>query len=143
MVQMDMSQEKAPVRKKLMPEGWRKLTIIECEPSVSKGGNDMFIITWRDQETGYEEKVYAVATQGKRWFLKTILTACGIPAGKDGIYDWNTSDIIGKEIIGLFEHEPNEYINRNGETVKTTQHRLTEVKSITEADEHIEWDKDK
>lgn len=132
---MDMSGEKAMKRKRLLEEGWRKFTILDCKEETSKAGNEMFKFTIRDVETGYEEDIYAIATKGKRWFLKTILSAVGCQAGEDGIYDWNTDDVINKEFMGLVEHESNEYINRDGDTVKGTQHRIVEVK----AEEAVNW----
>jgi hypothetical protein len=134
--QHNMSDEKAPSKKKLLPEGIRGFEVVSCEPSISKSGNDMFIVELKDIETQYIDKVYLVATQGKRWALKQLLTACGVTAGKDGVYDWSTSDIIGKEINGEVEHEDNEYINREGVTIKGKQHRIV---SFTER----EWDADK
>ena len=115
---MNMTNEKAPKRKKLLPEGWRKFTIINCVPSKSKSGNDMFIFTIRDRETAYEEDIYAIATEGKRWFLKNLLTAVGCAAGQDGVYAWDIPEVLNKDFLGLVEHEPNEYINREGETIK-------------------------
>jgi len=131
-----MNQEKAPSKRKLLPEGNRGFEVVSCEPSVSKSGNDMFIVELKDIETQYIDKVYLVATQGKRWALKQLLTSCGVPAGKDGVYDWSTSDILGKEVNGEVEHEDNEYINREGVTIKGKQHRIV---SFTER----EWDADK
>ena len=126
--QHDMNDESKPNIKKLLDKGWRKFTITNCEEAISKGGNEMFIMTFTDEETGYEDTIYAISVKGKRWFLKSILIACNIEAGQDGVYDWDIKDIINVEIAGLVEHEPNEYINRQGDTVKTTQHRIAEVK---------------
>lgn len=134
---MNMSDEVAPSRKKLLEEGWRDFVIKSCAPSTSKSGNEMFIMDIMDKKTGYMDKIYPIATPKKRWFLKTILAACGIPASADGVYEWNVSDIVGKEVRGLVEHEPNEYINRNGETVKTMQHKIVEIAPMVEE----EWDK--
>ena len=132
----DMSQEKAPSRKKLIPEGWNQMTILSCEPSVSKAGNAMKIVELNYEPMSYTEKIYLVAEQGKRWQLKKLLIACGIEAGKDGIYDWNDEDIVGKKISVLNEPEDNEYINRNGDTVKTKQNRFSDF-------EPFAWDDDK
>ena len=128
-----MSSEKPIIRKRLLDEGWRVFEIISCEPSVSKGGNEMFIFEFKDEETQYVDKTYAVATQGKRFFLKSILAACGVPAAADGVYDWEIKDVIGKKIQGLVEHEDNEWINRQGDTVTTKQHRIVEIKPREES----------
>jgi len=141
MTKMDMSKETAPKRKYLLPEGWRRFTILSCEPSVSKSGNAMFLIDVQDDEKNYVDTLYAVSVEGKRWFLKMILTACGIPAGQDGVYDWEAKNIIGKKVMGLVEHEPNEFINREGITVKTTQHRIVEFKTPNEAQAYTETEK--
>jgi hypothetical protein len=133
------SNEKAPKKKKLLPEGWRKFTILGCKPTTSKGGNPMYVFSIQDCETGYEEDIYAVNVEGKRWFLKMMLEALGIVADKKGVTDWDPSQLVNKEFMGLVEHEPNEYINRDGETVKTTQHRITEVKSFEEVEAGVEW----
>ena len=131
----DMSKETVPKRKKLLPEGWRQFTILDCKETTSKAGNEMFVFTIRDTETGYEEDIYAVATPKKRWFLKTILSAVGCEGGEDGVYNWDIPQVINKEFQGLVEHERNDYINRDGETVKGVQHRITEVKSV----EDVSW----
>lgn len=134
---MDMSNEKKPVVKKLLPEGWRKFSIKSAEAKVSKQGNDMFVVNICDIETGYTEDIYLVATPGKRWLLKELLASCGINRGSDDKYSWDIPDILNKEIAGLVEHEPNEYINRSGETVKTTIHRIN---SFDLVNNQIQWD---
>ena len=125
---MDMKDEKPPKIRKLLPEGWRRFLIVSGKEEVSKGGNEMIVFTIRDQETGYEEPIYAVSKPGKRWFLKQILTSVGCQAGQDGVYNWEMEDVVNNEFLGLVEHEPNEYINREGDKVTTTQHRITDVK---------------
>jgi hypothetical protein len=139
----DMSKEKAPKRKKLLPEGWRKFSILDCKSSTSKQGNAMFIFPIKDCETGYEEDIYAVAEEGKRWFLKSILDSIGITPDKKGVYDWEIGQLINKEFMGLVEHEPNEFINRDGETIKTTQHKIVEAKSVEEVEAGVTWGPEK
>ena len=135
--QMDMSSEEAPKRKKLLEEGWRKFVIVSCEPEISTKGNDMFVIRLKDVETEYVETIYAISAKGKRWMLKAILTACGVPAGADGVYDWSTSDIINKGVEALNEHEENKWIDRDGNDRCTKQNRLVE---FAEQDANIAWD---
>lgn len=144
--EMDMSQEKKPNIKRLLPEGRRDFEIVGCEEKTSKSGNIMFVFECKDIETGYIDTWYAVAEQGKRWFLKSILSACGCEAGKDGVYEWDISDVIGKNISGLVIHEDNEYINREGEKVKRKQHKIQDVSDlkITESKpkKEVAWDED-
>ena len=84
----------------------------------------MFVIGMKDKETGYVDSIYAVATEGKRWVLKNILSSCGVKAGADGVYDWSSSDIIGKEVVGEVEHEDNTWINREGNEITSKQHKI-------------------
>lgn len=132
---LDMSEEKKPNIKKLLPTGWRDFKITGCSNEVtSKKGNKQYILKIQDKETGYEEDLYAVSEPKKRWFLKTILDACNVPS-VDGKYDFEpplSNVLIGKDIKGNVIHEPNNWINRNGEEVKAFQHRIDEVKSMEE-----------
>lgn len=135
-MKMDFSQEKAPQRKKLLMEGWNAMTVNSCEPSVSKKGNQMMIIGLMTEKKDYIETIFLVSESGKRWMLKKLLTACGIAAGQDGIYDWEPENIINKSVNVLVEHEDQEFIDRNGETKKIKQNRVVDF-------EPIEWDHEK
>lgn len=135
---MDMTQEQKPKRKKLLPEGWRPLTIVGCSDEVlSKGKkNKQYIIVIKDDETGYEEDFYAVSEPGKRWALKNLLESCAVPC-ENGVYKFEKplkETIVGKKVDGLYEHEDTEYINREGVNIKGKQHRIVEFREQ-------EWDK--
>jgi len=125
---MDMSEEKAPKIKQLLPEGNRPSKIVSCKESKSKAGNQMFIIGFRDKETGYVTDVYAVAEKGKRWFLKMVLEACTADFSK-----WEITDILEKDVMCKVVHEDNEWTNREGDTIITKQHKIIGV-------ENISWD---
>ncbi len=129
---MDFSGEKEPMVKKLLQQGWREFEIVDCVPETSKSGNDMFVFHMKDVATEYVDRVYAIAVQGKRWMLKSILLSCDVEAGQDGKYKWNFDSVMNKKIMGFVEHEPNEFINRNNETVKTIQHKITKFKKNSE-----------
>lgn len=126
----DMSEETAPKRKVLIPEGWRKTKIKGCKEQVSKAGNNMFVFEFLDITTDKVYEVHAIATPKKRYLLKKILSSCNVGAASDGVYKWDIPDVIGKEINVLIEHEPNEYINREGVTVKGVQHRVSDVDEL-------------
>lgn len=130
---MDMSEEKEPKVKQVLPEGWRKIKITDIRKETSKAGNEMFIFEFTDTENQYSEDFYAVATKGKRWNLKSILSACGISADSNGEYKWGKADVLDKEIKAFNQPEDNEYINRNGDTVQTKQNRFTKF-------EQVAWD---
>lgn len=135
--EMDMSNEKKPSRKVLLPEGWREFKIKDMEETMSKSGNNMFIITVTDTKTGNDDTWYSVAEPKKRWFLKSILSACDCAGGEDGVYKWDKSDVIGKKVAGLVEHEDNKWINRDGEEITTKQHRVVDIDVV---DNKISWD---
>ena len=120
----DMSRES---NRGLLPEGWRKFKIVKCEKAVSKAGNEMFIFNLQDAITKKVEQVYAIATQGKRWFLKSLLAACDIPASQDGIYEWDVEDVLDQDIMGKVEHIDERWINREGEKITSTKGKITEI----------------
>lgn len=125
---MDMSGEKE--KGKLLPEGWREFEILECSEETSKAGNEMFKFKIIDIELQQEEEIYAIATQGKRWFLKQILTACGVEAGQDGVYEWDIPDVLTKTIMGKVEHQQETWIDREGKSRTTPKHKIVEVKAV-------------
>ena len=128
MFEMDMSHEKE--KKQALPEGWREFEILTCEPEISKSGNDMFVFVFVDTELNQEEAIYAVAVEGKRWFLKQILTACGIEATKESVFKWDIPDVLNKTVFGRVEHIPEEWIDRKGETRVTKKGKIVEVKAL-------------
>ena len=122
--QHDMKDEKAPAQ--LLPEGARLVRVTEMIEGVSKKGNQMFTTTLEDVKTHKSMPVWLVGEKGKRWMLKQLLTACELPAGQDGVYDWSVKDVIGKSVIAMIEHVEEEWVNREGETVKTPKAKVTE-----------------
>jgi len=144
--EMDLSNEKKPSFKVLLPEGNRRFKIVGIEEKQSKAGNDMLIITAQDSETLYDDTWFAILAPGKRWFLKMLLSAVGCKAAEDGIYSFDIDDIIGKDVMGLVVHEDNEWINREGVTIYGKQHKVTDIKEADpeeikeQTDEEKEWD---
>lgn len=135
----DLSNEKKPTRKLLMPEGWRNQKIISVSYGTSKKGNPQFIFSMFDSEKNYTTDVYAINVSGKRWALKSIMDACGYEK-VDEKYDLSEESVVkstkDKELCCLFEHEDNEWINRDGETIQTKQHRIVDFKPV----EEVAWD---
>lgn len=122
--------EQPPKDTRLLPEGWRGFEIVTGDDKPSKAGNPMYILGLKDEETGIVANVYAIRTPGKRWVLKTILEALGIEKQEDDNYNY-LPEIMNKKIMGEVVHEPNEYINRQGETVNSTQHRINAFRTYT------------
>lgn len=136
-----MKDEKPP--RKLLPIGWRRFKITQCKEGTSKAGNDKFVIDLLDKETNHIEELHLISVPGKRWMLKRLLEACKVKASEDHVYEWDISEIIDCEILGYIEHEPNEYINRAGETIKGVQAKVTDFQEAPKTDEEKLWDGDK
>jgi hypothetical protein len=122
--------ETPPKDTRLLPEGWRGFEIITGEDKPSKAGNPMFTLQLKDVELGIVVNIYLIRTPGKRWNLKQVLEAVGVDKQDDDNYDY-LPELIGKKVMGEVVHEPNKFINRNGDEVETTQHRLASFKTFT------------
>jgi hypothetical protein len=114
--------EKSP--KRILPQGWRKFVVLSGSEGTSKAGKPKVILTIKDVEAEYVEEVHLSTQPGTAWVWGHLVKACGI--GKEQAPTWEI--ICNKEIMGLIEHEPNEYIDREGNTVKTMQHRYVDFK---------------
>ena len=126
----NMKNEKPP--RQVLPEGWREFKIVDIQETVSKAGNTMFIVSLSDKETEAAIDVYCIATEGKRWMLKSLLTALGVTAGQDGVYDWDADEVIGKMVSGKVKNEDEEWIDREGEKRTTPKSKIMEFKVVGE-----------
>ena len=126
---MQMNGEVAPKKKVLLPIGWRRFKIESAEEMTSKSGNPMFKFSLCDLETLSFHDVYAVSTEGKRWFLKMLLAVCNVAAAADGVYDWDTSDVLDQIVQGRVEHEPNDWVDRNGVQRTEQQSKIVEIRT--------------
>lgn len=124
MPEYDMSQEKRPAS--MLPEGVRLVRVTEMILGKSKNGNEMYTTTIEDVKTHKSMQVWLVATPKKRWLLKSLLESCSIFSVSDGIYKFETSDIIGKSVIALIEHFVEPWINKSGEEVMQNKAKVTE-----------------
>lgn len=122
--------EKPPKDTRLLPEGWRGFDIISGDDKPSKSGNPMYTLGLRDEKLGIVVNVFAVRTPGKRWVLKMILEALGIEKQEDDNYDY-LPKILNKKIMGEVIHEPNKWINREGDEIETIQHKINSFKTYT------------
>jgi len=135
----DMSQEKKP--SSILPEGQRVVRITEMIETTSKAGNRMFQTVLEDVKTLSSMTVFLVAEPKKRWMLKSLLTACNVPAGADGVYSWDVEDVIGKSVIANVEHYTEPWINREGKEVMLNKAKVTEFigGEISPAGEVVAW----
>ncbi|MGA2875525.1 MAG: hypothetical protein ABSE82_08305 [Nitrososphaerales archaeon] len=129
----DMSQEKEMVLREVIPEGERTLKILNVEEGTSKAGNPQIIWTIMDVETEKCDVLYTIATQGKRWALKSILFACGVPIADGEIYSFEMEDLIDKTIIGFNKHVTEDWINSKGENVPQEKNKFTKFMPINKS----------
>jgi len=122
--QHQMKDERRPPS--ILQEGARLVRVTEMIFGTSKNGNEMYTTTIEDTKTHKSMQVWLVATPKKRWMLKSLLTACELPAGEDGVYDWSVKDVIGKSVIAMIEHVTEPWINKEGVEVQQTKAKVTE-----------------
>jgi hypothetical protein len=120
----DMKDEKKP--SKLLPAGDRVVRIAAMVEKISKAGNKMFVATLFDEQTKNEMDVFLVAEKGKRWFLKMLLSAVGIEPNDDGVFEWDTDDVVGKSVVARVEHFTEPWVNREGNEVQINKAKVTE-----------------
>lgn len=138
----NMNGEKSPSRKQLLPEGSRAMEVVGVEYGTSKSNNPQFIFSVKDNLTGYVDKFYCVDVQGKRGNLKMMLDACNVQPDETGNYNWDNPDVIGKKIVCDIVHEPNDYINKKGDTVHGKQHKIVEISAfeVSHSNGDIAWE---
>ena len=124
MPEYNMSEERRPPS--ILQEGARLVRIAEMIFGTSKNGNEMYTVTIEDTKTHKSMQVWLVATPKKRWRLKSLLAACEVPASEDGVYSFETKDIIGKSVIAMIEHVTEPWTNREGVEVMQTKAKVTE-----------------
>lgn len=114
-------------KKVMLPSGWREFTITSCVEKESKAGNPMFMFMFKDLELQEDVEIYAVAVEGKQWFLKSILQACNIQPDENGVMDWDIPDLIGKKVKGYIEHVTEKWINRDNIEVESDNWKMSKV----------------
>jgi hypothetical protein len=117
-----------------MPDGWHDFEIVNLTEQKSKQNNDMFVakvVSAEDYGVGCD--VYLLAEKGKKWFLKQLLTACGIVSDEEGHMLWDIPDIEGKTVSGRIEHQQDkDWIDREGKTQPgKNKARIVEFKKMT------------
>ncbi len=125
---MNMKGEKM---RTLVNEGWHDFEIVKIKEETSKAGNQMFIASVAladNPQQGLD--VYLVAEEGKRWFLKQLLIACGIEPDVEDNFSWDIPDVEGKTVQGRIEHVNEEWIDREGKTRNTPKAKLVEFKRL-------------
>jgi len=137
--QDNMSEEKRPPT--LLPEGHRQVRVTEMIAGTSKRRNKQFVTTIEDTKTHKSMQVWLVSEPKKRWMLKSLLTAVGVPAGADGVYDWSVADVIGKQVTAVIEHVKEPWVNREGKTVDSIKAKVTEF-YVAEKEPPTVWEEE-
>lgn len=133
----NMKDERKP--SSLFPAGERIIRVLEMIETKSKAGNRMFQTVIEDVKTHATMTIFLVAEPKKRWMLKSLLTACQLPAGEDGVYNWDTTDVIGKTVVAMVEHYPEDWINREGNKVTSDKAKVTDFLSAPLSEEEVIW----
>ncbi len=135
----NMSEEKKPAS--ILPEGLRTVRVTEMIKGLSKAGNNQFVTTIEDTQTRESMQVWLVSEPKKRWMLKSLLAAVKAPASEDGVYDWSTTDVIGKKVIANIKHYKEPWINREGNEVMLDKCKVSEFLMSDEQENTIDADK--
>lgn len=122
---MNMNNESERV---LIPEGWHQFRVGNIEEKTSKAGNMMFVVNLTRVSGAGAIDVYCVAEEGKRWMLKQLLDACRIIADPEGNYNWAIEDVKNEIVEARIEHEPNDWIDREGNSRSDMRARVQEFK---------------
>lgn len=117
----------------LMPEGWNTVLVVDVTIETSKQGNEMWVIVTEHPETGSVDKTYAVTNKKTGWVFSSFLKACGYKRNAQGIYE-NVEPIncIEISVDAQNKPEPNEFINRDGETVKEMRNKFVLFRKASE-----------
>lgn len=119
----NMRGEKEP--NAIFEDGWHQFEVVDIKEEISKNANEMFVISLAlSSNPRMGTDVYAIAVEGKRWFLKMFLDACGIQPDEAGDYNWDKEDVIGKNIEGLVENQEETWLDRNGNEKKTPKSKI-------------------
>ena len=129
-----MSKEKRP--KNLLPLGWQEFEITACtDEFLSSNNNPQYKLDFSHKESGKTIEIYAVNIPKKRWLLKNIMEACGVPKDSEGNFNWPDNVplkeyLIGKRIMADVEHQERDWTAPDGNVLKLTDNKIVEVKSI-------------
>lgn len=126
MFNTQFKNEKAPKVKTVFEAGWNYWNVTGIKQEVSKSSkNPMFVITLEHANICQPIDVYAIAVQGKQWLLMQFLKACGIKVEEGVELNWDSSDVLGKTIMGFVQNEDNNWIDREGQSRSDKQSKIS------------------
>jgi len=118
----DLSGEGVSVQ---LPDGWHLVRVVNVAVETSKNGNEMYVITTEEPQTGSVDKTYAITTKGKAWVFRSFLSACGFKKDELGIYkDITPEACIGISVEAQNKTEPNEFTRRDGTVVNEMRNKF-------------------
>lgn len=88
-----------------IPDGTYKVTCLDIEQTVSKGGNPMFVWTFEVSEgqyAGFQSKVFTAITPAAMWKVAETVQALGV--GQTGsVVKFKRTDVLNKSCGALIE----------------------------------------
>jgi hypothetical protein len=129
-----------------VPEGPQRLKVIKCEyrPSrlskdgsrtVDPGINMEFVLDVPPNTPLYDKRVYGYVGFGAKtmWKAKEFFEALyQRPFDTDNV-QLDTDDIVGRTLVGVIQHESNEYMNKAGIMVEGVNNRIVKFEPDTDA----------
>ena len=117
----------------LLPEGWHTLYVVDITIETSSKGNEMWVITTEEFESGSVDKTYAVTNKKTGWVFSSFLKACGYKRNAQGIYkDIEPENCIGRSVEGQNKVEENEFTRRDGEIIKEMRNKFVTFRAAKE-----------
>jgi len=127
---------------KWQPEkGWIDVEIVKMVEGVSASKNPKYVINFADAvNPGNALEQSLTNIPGKRWLLRQLLEACGIEPEETKeeftekirkVYDWEISDIEGKTVSALVEHEPNVWTDSNNKVHNDVQAKFVKFQKLS------------
>jgi len=126
----DLRNEKVSGRKTVFEPGWHRWEVTRIDETVSKKGNQMFVVELAEDTLLKTIDIYLLSVEGKAGMLKSFLTAIKAPVDKDGVFEWGFSDILGRSLEAFIENEPSDWVDRQGEMRHDQRSRIVEFRSI-------------
>jgi len=129
----DFSNDKE--NKKWLPdEGIHELEVVSMIEGTSKSGNSKYTLNLASSSNANDTLVIDITNiPGKRWLLRQLIEACGIePIEEEGhkIYDWEVSDITGRNVKAKIVHDRTPFIGRDGKEVTIPKAKIAGFLSL-------------
>lgn len=117
----------------LIADGWNTVSVVDISVETSKQGNNMWVITTEHPESGSVDKTYAVTKKPNCWVFDSFLKACGYKRNAQGIFTGvEVGNCLGMSVQAQNKAESNEFVTRDGETIKEMRNKFILFRAATE-----------